>query len=91
MKPHRYNEIAKEQEWHNFDSTPVELGMNRTITWHDGKILDESNNTMPPEQKNKWNEKNGEDNNIFYLKWIWYSILKKKDRTELLENQQWKE
>ena len=24
MKPHRYNEIAKEQEWHNFDSTPVE-------------------------------------------------------------------
>ena len=24
FEPHRYNEIAKEQEWHNFDSTPVE-------------------------------------------------------------------
>ena len=33
MKPHRYNEIAKEQEWHNFDSTPVEKEKENLIRW----------------------------------------------------------
>ena len=36
------------------------------------------------------NEKNREENNMFYLKWIWESILKKKDSSELSGNQQWK-
>ena len=36
-------------------------------------------------------EKNGEDSDNFNRNWIWKSLLKKKDRTELLENQQWKE
>ena len=87
MKPLRYDEIAKEQEWHNFDSTPVEHGMNRTITWQDGKILDKSNNTMPPEQKIERTESNEEENNIFYLEWVWKhpSI---EDWTELLGNEQ---
>ena len=44
MKPLRYNEIAKEQEWHNLDSTRTENGM----------ILDEINNTLPPELLKEW-------------------------------------
>ena len=33
MKPHWYNEIAKEQEWHNFDRTPVEKEKENLIRW----------------------------------------------------------
>ena len=51
-------------------------------------MSEESNITMPPEEMKECNEKNGEENNMFYLKWIWESILKKKDLTELLGNQQ---
>ena len=43
------------------------------IAWilQDGMILDESNNTMLPEQMKERNEKNKEENNIFYHKLIW--------------------
>ena len=54
-------------------------------------MSEESIITMPPEEMKECNEKNGEENNMFYLKWIWESILKNKDWTELLGNQQWKE
>ena len=54
-------------------------------------MIEKSNITMPPEEMKECNEKNREENNMFYLKWIWESILKKKDWTELLENEQWKE
>ena len=30
--------------------------------------VEESNITMPPEEMREWNERNGEENNIFYLK-----------------------
>ena len=53
-------------------------------------MSEESIITMSPEELKECNEKNGEENNMFYLKWIWESILKKKDWTELLKNQQQK-
>ena len=53
-------------------------------------MSEESIITMPPKEMKECNEKNGEENNVFYLKWIWESILKKKDWTELLKNQQQK-
>ena len=39
MKPHRYNKIAKEQEWHNFDSTPVEKEKENLIRWKEIKEM----------------------------------------------------
>ena len=38
----------------NSGSTPVEHGRNRTWTWEDGMILDEINNTLPPELLKEW-------------------------------------
>ena len=38
-------------EGKNSGSTPVEHGRNRTWTWEDGMLLDEINNTLPPEER----------------------------------------
>ena len=60
----------------------IKHDLDKTRWW-----VEESNITMPPEEIKEWNEKNIEENNMFYFKWIWESILKQKDRTELLEDQ----
>ena len=41
-------------EGKNLGSTPVEHGRNRTWTWEDGMLLDEINNTLPPELLKEW-------------------------------------
>ena len=41
-------------EGKNSGSTPVEHGRNRTWTWEDGMLLDEINNTLPPELLKEW-------------------------------------
>ena len=64
----------------------IEHDLDKTRWW-----VEESSIAMPPEQMKEYNEKKREENNMFYLKWIWESILNKKDWTELLGNQQRKE
>ena len=41
-------------EGKNSGSTPVEHGRNRTWTWEDVMLLDEINNTLPPELLKEW-------------------------------------
>ena len=43
-------------EGKNSGSTPVEHGRNRTWTWEDERILDEINNTLPPELMQEWHK-----------------------------------
>ena len=43
-------------EGKNSGSTPVEHERNRTWTWEDGMLLDEINNTLPPELLKEWHK-----------------------------------
>ena len=81
----------RELEWRTRHSGWMDKQKERTWSSQYEMMSEESIITMPPEEMKECNEKNGEENNMFYLKWIWESILKKKDWTELLGNQQRKE